>query len=1142
MYETNRMKNIYFLIIKTLICAVMLVCGLRAEAFPTDVYSGESVLARGKWAKISVETTGMHFIPASTLRSWGFSNPESVRVHGYGGQRISDILSLANYVDDLPMVQSVATSQGVWFYAQGVVSETVNRSGNIEHALNPFSEHGYYFITESNEPERTFESVGKEGATNPATTFRQMVFHEVDKVTYSQTGHALFGESFMENPTIQLKFAMPDRVSDQNLWMKIGVATDGKANCTLTTTANGQSTGSSNIIRSTSVSGWGTEGEFERYFTSEGTDLDMSLNLTRGSGVTNANLDYVTMNYTRQLRMNGGILEFLSNNGQLRLDGVTASTVLWDVTDPLNIKSVNARQDGSSLLWTVSGSGYRRYVAWSESANVPQPKLVGSVANQNLHDESLRPNMIIFTLNDWGRQAERVANIHRYGADSLDVMVVDQQLVFNEFSSGVPDAGAFRRMLKMFYDRGEKNGSPLKYALFFGRPTFDNRVLTDQMRGLNQKFMPTWQTDDGLYDATSFTADQIFAFLNDDSGSNLAREHSNIGVGRIPVRSVSEATNYVDKMISYLEKSNTTSWKNNVMTVADNADRATHMKQADAMGDAMAASTGGKKMDYTKIYLDLYDVVGGVCEEARSKMYRCLEEGTSLWNYIGHGSISSLTGESMLRPTDIERNMFHRNLPVMMAATCTFMRWDGATVSGGEQLAFMRNGGVVAMICPTRTGGITANGYFTAAFGKNVFETDSLGRTKPLGEVLRLMHNDLKDRKNEQGSAVGDANRLRYCLLGDPAMRMNLPTASLKVETIDGETVKADKQLTVKARQNVELTGVALDASGEIINNFNGPLHVTLYDAQRSLTTKGLNYDGTEGAKFTYEDKGQLLFQGRGTVENGKFSIRIAMPSDIADNFRPAQLSMYAHSTANGMEANGVCSEFYVYGLDEDAVNDTIAPSIETMYLNHENFRNGATVNESPMLLAFISDNVGINLSNAGIGHQMTLRLDGRSVYSDVALYYTPSADGSPSGTIAYPIDGLSEGKHTLSLRIWDTSGNSATREVEFNVSSGVEPSIMDIYSDANPATTEANFYIRHDMPDATLNVTFEVFDMMGRRVWTSSVTDRSDMFQSAPIKWDLRSMGGQRVQRGIYIYRAIVKTETSVIRSHAKRIAVTGR
>lgn len=1136
------MKNIYSLIYKILILTVVFAGALNAQAFTTDTYTTESALAKGKWVKVSVETTGIHFIPAATLRSWGFGNVNTVRVHGYGGQRIADLLSADTYVDDLPLVQTVASSQGVWFYAQGVVTETVNNSGQVLYSLNPFSEKGYYFITEGDAPGRTFELTATPGAATPAGTFKQLLFHEVDKVSYSNTGHALFGESFIENPQITLDFDLVDRDETVNIWSKLSVATDGKSVCTITPTANGTVTGANHTVRATAVSGWGNLMEFARTFALEGDKLTYGLSFTKGSGVSKANLDFFMLNYTRFLKMNGGKLYFSTSGKQLKLDDAGAGTYLWDVTNPLEIKTVNAELNGNSLVWTATESGLRRYCAWSEGTNYPQPQFVANVANQNLHDQSYTPEMVIFTINDWGRQADRIANMHRYDTEPMDVMVVDQQLVFNEFSSGVPDASAFRKMLKMIYDRGKENGKPLKYVLFFGRPTFDNRSVTDQMRALNQKFMPTWQTDDAMNDAGSYTTDQFFAWLEDNSGANPARESSSIAVGRIPVRSLSEATAYVDKMVRYLEKSNTTSWKNNVMTVADNADRATHMKQADAMVGNMAASNGGSKMDYSKIYLDLYDVIGGTCEEARTRMYRQLDEGTSLWNYIGHGSYTSLTGENMVRPVDLEKNMFHRNLPVMMAATCTFMRWDGPPVSGGESLCFMPNGGVISMICPTRTGGITANGYFTNSFGKHVFSTDSLGRTLPLGEVVRQVNESLKDRRNEQGQIVGDANRLRFGLFGDPAMRMNLPTTTVRIETIDGEDVDKEKQITLKARQNVEIAGSVVDVSGQVIEDFNGPLQVTLYDAARSLTTKGLGYDGTEGEQFTYDDKGQLLFQGRSMVENGKFSMRIAMPSDISDNFREAQLNMYAHSTANGLEANGMNNDFYVYGYDENAVTDSIPPVIETLYLNHENFTDGGNVNPSPVLMAFVSDNVGLNLSNAGIGHQMMLRLDGRTVYSDVSLYYTPSADGSPSGTIAYPLDNLTEGVHTLSLRVWDTSGNSATREVKFNVMAGLEPNILDVYSDANPASTEVNFYVRHDMPDATLNVAFEVYDMMGRRIWSSAVTDRSEMFQSAPIKWDLRTQAGMRVQRGIYIYRAIVRTDTGVLRSHAKRIAVTGR
>ncbi len=91
-----------------------------------------------------------------------------------------------------------------------------------------------------------------------------------------------------------------------------------------------------------------------------------------------------------------------------------------------------------------------------------------------------------------------------------------------------------------------------------------------------------------------------------------------------------------------------------------------------------------------------------------------------------------------------------------------------------------------------------------------------------------------------------------------------------------------------------------------------------------------------------------------------------------------------------------------------------------------------------------------------------------------------------------------------------------------------VAPVIYDVYTDTNPASVQANFYVSHDRPDRQLNVTIEVFDLMGRRVWEGSQTARSDMFSSVPLVWNLTDGAGRRVQRGIYLYRATVSDDTS--------------
>ena len=277
-------------------------------------------------------------------------------------------------------------------------------------------------------------------------------------------------------------------------------------------------------------------------------------------------------------------------------------------------------------------------------------------------------------------------------------------------------------------------------------------------------------------------------------------------------------------------------------------------------------------------------------------------------------------------------------------------------------------------------------------------------------------------------------------------------------------------------------------------------------------------------------------------MHNGRFSLDVAMPLEIAQNFRPAAMSLYAYSTENNTEAIGLFRDFYVYGYDENAELDDKAPVIESMVLNHSDFRSGDTVNDSPMLIASLRDDIGINVSSAGIGHQLTAIVDGTKTFTGLSDYYTPSADGSPSGVINYPLSGLAEGSHTLTLRVWDTAGNPAEQTLEFNVVEGMAPKIYDVYSDANPASTVANFYLSHNQPDGNVTVTVTVYNLLGRQVWSGSSSGRSDMFLSVPVSWDLTDMGGRRVSRGIYLYRATITGDGKTFETASRRIAVTAQ
>lgn len=279
---------------------------------------------------------------------------------------------------------------------------------------------------------------------------------------------------------------------------------------------------------------------------------------------------------------------------------------------------------------------------------------------------------------------------------------------------------------------------------------------------------------------------------------------------------------------------------------------------------------------------------------------------------------------------------------------------------------------------------------------------------------------------------------------------------------------------------------------------------------------------------------------GSAPVKGGLFTLNFSMPEMIADNFRPAAMSMYAYATNSNAEAVGTNRDFYVYGLHEPEKADEEAPAIDLMVLNHSGFKTGDVVHPSPMVIAHVSDNLGINLSNNGIGRQMTLTLDDFETYNDVSLFYTPDTDGSAAGTINYPLESLGEGPHTLRLRVFDTTGNSCTATIDFTVADGMAPCVFDVFSDANPASTAANFYVRHDRPEAVTTVTVSVYDLMGRPIWTGAAKGMSDMDLSTPVTWDLTDMAGHRVKRGIYLYRASITSDGTVYETTSRRIAVT--
>lgn len=1142
------MTNIPFL--RTIIAIICICAAQVAVALNLTHYAEESVLSAGQWVKVSVGETGLYRISAATLRQWGFSDPSKVRIHGYGGRRIADALTAANYIDDLPPVQTQSCADGsIVFYAVGPDQwEGAAQEVKIRRS-SPYTTAGYYFVTSSDNEARTFTTTGTPGATKPATTFIERLHHEQDLVSPGECGVMLVGEDFRYTPTRKFTFDMPDRC-DSVMFKTSFVAKTYNVSSSLEFTANGKQVpaiSTDAIAQSGSGEVHGIEGRTTHVLRADDFNLGDKLELTithkSSSVVYKAWLNYISINYVRKLRLPAsGWLDFYVTDSALSLEGATDATHIWDVTNPADIRTVEFSAANGAALWTARLGGTRNYVAWNENANLPSPTTVGFLSNQNLHaDRDI--DMVIFTHASWISQAERIAELHRCEPDNMIVKVVEVDDVYNEFSSGAQDVSGLRKYLKMLYDRSRGGDHPLRFVLLMGRMTYDERHLTEGVKALACPTIPAWQLREernSLDSELGYATDDFLAMLEDGSGTRLGSDKLSVAVGRLPITGASSAKRITDKIVSYTRRPPRGAWKNKVLGLADDLDYGVHCRQTEWFMRGFEKN-GNNPYILEKIYLPAYELTGGAFPAAREQLYRQLDEGVAWWTFVGHATNHSWTGDGILTYSDIN-SMYLRRLPFVYAATCNFLRWDSNNLSGGEILMNEQNGGVIGMISATRPVYITYNGYFTNAIGKEVSRREN-GRLPATGEIYRRAKNNIRsvdEKTGAEGDILNNDNRLRYVFMGDPALRLATPDNIVNIESISGLSLDSDEQIVLPARGNPIIKGTITSPDGSVLSDFNGTLLLDLYDADRSVDYIP-NLDQYYNCD-PFDVHGDRLYSGSCRVTDGHFELSVAMPLQISENFREATISMVAYSDDGETEASGLNRDCYVYGYDELAADDTEAPVIEMLALNHSTFKSGDDVNTEPVLLATVRDNVGINLSMAGVGQQMSLMLDGKTSYNDVPFYYTPAADGSPSGEIAYPLSGLTEGNHTLRLRVFDTNGNSATKTIECFVREGLAPTIFDVYTDASPATTEANFYITHDRPDGMLTVTVSIYNLLGHQLWSNTNTGRSDMFTSAPITWDLTDGTGSRVQRGIYLYRATITADGETFQTAARKIAVTGR
>jgi hypothetical protein len=507
---------------------------------------------------------------------------------------------------------------------------------------------------------------------------------------------------------------------------------------------------------------------------------------------------------------------------------------------------------------------------------------------------------------------------------------------------------------------------------------------------------------------------------------------------------------------------------------------------------------------------------GQTAPEVQKAIDKAIERGSLILNYTGHGGEIGWSQEQILSIPQINewKNTY---LPLMVTATCEFGRYDDPVRTSGAEYAFLQaNGGAIGLITTTRPVFSNTNYALNTAFYSAVFEPIN-GQMPRLGDVMKYTKNN---------SLSGSINR-NFALLGDPSMQLGYPQQELKISRINQKDISGGAD-TLKALSKVTIEGYVQDRfSGQFQNEFNGLLSATIFDKKNIVTTFGTE----QSTKMNFKVQQKILFEGKVSVKNGIFEMSFVVPKDIDYRFDKGKISMYARNEAGTQDASGM-QEVMIGGSVPLTHPDQTSPQIR-LFMNDTTFVDGSVTGSNTALLALLADENGINITQTGIGHEITATLS--SMPGEIILneYYTASTDSYRQGQIYYPLKNLAPGQYILTLKAWDTYNNSSEAEIHFTVASSEAIVLKNVQNAPNPFRDFTQFQFDHNRAGEDLEITVNLYSISGQMIKTLQTMVYNSPEQIRNLSWDGKGEANNKLNDGVYIYKLSVRSMADGAQTH---------
>lgn len=1118
------------------------------------VYASKSVLSSGTWHKLKITESGIHKITYNDLKNYGVPvqsvNPEKIQIYGNGGRQLP-YKNADSHTDDLAenAIYIKGESDGsfdendyILFYAEGPhVWSWDSLMNRFTHNLHEYDNEAYYFLTYGqNTGERILQQQVPSGSANAFTSsYDSYKYHEKDSVNLIKSGRKFYGNTFDIENQYTYNFTFSDLDPTKDIKFRTAMAARHTSNSQFILNVNGKT----QAITINHITGVYTQAYARASIDTFSMDINqnsISFNVMYQKPASQAKgwMDYIEINARENLIYRGKQLDFRDhsitapgNIAEYSMSNISPDVKIWDVTNPLRPQVINTQLNGNTLTFKSTADTLRQFVAHENTYHSPQH--VSEIPNQNLHGLS-QADMIIITHPNLSEQSEELAKLHA-DYDNMVVHVVEPQRIYNEFSSGQKDISALRNFVRMFYDRASSPNELPRYLLLMGDGNYDPKNRNDN----DQATILTFQSSMSLSPSSSYVTDDFFGMFDPEEGVN-AMGSLDIGVGRIPVGNTQQAKNAVKKIKRYMNLDTTAmmadiqqdptlektlqGWRNTICFIADDEDNNLHIDQANEIANKVQDKNPSYVTD--KIFFDAYQQIntpgGQRYPEATKDINEQVQKGALIMNYIGHGGVAGLAEEEVLRISDINSWNNKYNLPVFMTATCEFSRFDDPErVSAGEYVFLNPDGGAISMYTTTRLAWAFDNYNLNLSFYRNLFNKQN-GEYQRMGDLMR-------EAKVQAGSGKKIKN---FVLFGDPALQIAFPEKQVITTKINAQDTSITD--TLQALSTATVSGIIADENGNIDTTFNGIIYPTVYDKKSTYSTLGQD---PKSHVYDFKIRDNILYKGKASVQNGEFSFSFVIPKDIAYNLGKGKIVYYAE---NGItDANGYYDNFMIGGTSDSADTDNTGPEI-SLYINDFNFKSGDLTDENPILLAKLFDENGINTVGNGIGHDIIAILD-KNTSEQVVLndYYEADLDDYKRGTVRYPYENLSEGKHTLTVKVWDVYNNSSSATIEFVVTKSEEVTIENLSAYPNPSTGKVWFTFDHNQARQDMNFQVEIFSLDGRLMQRLSTKISPDGYSVSPIQWNGRTQSGARVEGGMYIYRARLTSSSGISKQKSGKLVI---